>query len=173
MAGNLWKMTAIKNAGKLTKGMSVEILVTGTSGTISMTSFSQAIGSQGRRFLIALGVLCGVGFCHATGAEASCGDYVRLRGGHVRGEEAAHRVEPSHRRVSDHQSPQRGCQGPFCSQQSEPLEVPVAPVERPSDDWALHQPVATDRPSSAGEAVPDAPESACAGVRLSILRPPR
>ena len=37
MAGNLWKMTAIKNAGKLTKGMSVEILVTGTSAKHGVT----------------------------------------------------------------------------------------------------------------------------------------
>ena len=31
MTGTLWSVTAIKSAGKLTKGMSVEILVTGTS----------------------------------------------------------------------------------------------------------------------------------------------
>lgn len=30
MTGTLWSVTAIKSAGKLTKGMSVEILVTGT-----------------------------------------------------------------------------------------------------------------------------------------------
>ena len=43
MAGNLWKMTAIKNAGKLTKGMSVEILVTGTSAKPSVKQIIEAI----------------------------------------------------------------------------------------------------------------------------------
>ena len=31
MTGTLWSVTAIKSAGKLTKGMTVEILVTGTT----------------------------------------------------------------------------------------------------------------------------------------------
>ena len=43
MAGNLWKMTAIKNAGKLTKGVSVEILVTGTSAKPSVKQIIEAI----------------------------------------------------------------------------------------------------------------------------------
>lgn len=31
MSANLWKVTAVKNVGKLTKGMSVEIVVKGTT----------------------------------------------------------------------------------------------------------------------------------------------
>lgn len=41
MAGNLWKMTTIKNAGKLTKGMSVEILVPEHSKTGSVNKLSR------------------------------------------------------------------------------------------------------------------------------------
>ena len=43
MAGTLWSVTAIKNAGKLTKGMNVEILVTGTSARPNARQIIEAI----------------------------------------------------------------------------------------------------------------------------------
>ena len=43
MAGTLWSVTAIKSAGKLTKGMSVEILVTGTSASPNAKQIIEAI----------------------------------------------------------------------------------------------------------------------------------
>uniref|UniRef100_UPI00307943BD hypothetical protein n=1 Tax=Alistipes shahii TaxID=328814 RepID=UPI00307943BD len=46
MAGTLWSVTAIKNAGKLTKGMNVEILVTGTSARPNARQIIEAIEDQ-------------------------------------------------------------------------------------------------------------------------------
>ena len=43
MEGTLWSVTAIKNAGKLTKGMNVEILVTGTSARPNARQIIEAI----------------------------------------------------------------------------------------------------------------------------------
>ena len=43
MAGTLCSVTAIKNAGKLTKGMNVEILVTGTSARPNARQIIEAI----------------------------------------------------------------------------------------------------------------------------------
>lgn len=43
MTGTLWSVTAIKSAGKLTKGMSVEILVTGTSARPNAKQIIEAI----------------------------------------------------------------------------------------------------------------------------------
>ena len=45
MTGTLWSVTAIKSAGKLTKGMTVEILVTGTTARPSAKQIIEAIES--------------------------------------------------------------------------------------------------------------------------------
>lgn len=46
MAGTLWSITAIKNAGKLTKGMNVEILVTGTLARPNAKQIIEAIENK-------------------------------------------------------------------------------------------------------------------------------
>lgn len=43
---NLWKVTAVKNAGKLTKGMTVEIIVTGTSAHPNAKQIIEAIETK-------------------------------------------------------------------------------------------------------------------------------
>lgn len=43
MSGTLWSVTVIKNAGKLTKGMSVEVLVTGSTARPNAKQIIEAI----------------------------------------------------------------------------------------------------------------------------------
>ena len=46
MAGTLWSVTATKSAGKLTRGMTVEILVVGTTARPSAKQIIEAIESK-------------------------------------------------------------------------------------------------------------------------------
>ena len=46
MAGTLWSVTATKSAGKLTRGMTVEILVVGTMARPSAKQIIEAIESK-------------------------------------------------------------------------------------------------------------------------------
>lgn len=46
MAGTLWSVTATKSAGKLTRGMTVEILVVGTMARPSVKQIIEAIESK-------------------------------------------------------------------------------------------------------------------------------
>ena len=43
---NLWKVTVVKNAGKLTKGMTVEIIVTGTTAYPNVKQIIEAIEAK-------------------------------------------------------------------------------------------------------------------------------
>ena len=46
MAGTLWSVTATKSAGKLTRGMTVEILVVGTTARPSAKQIIEASESK-------------------------------------------------------------------------------------------------------------------------------
>jgi hypothetical protein len=108
-------------------------------------------------------------------AEAGCGDYVQIHGGHA---PMAHSMpdqptDGSSADRGDHNLPHRPCQGPGCSDGSVP---PLAPTPGPTvsiDRWAL----------AAGDTFPNAVSCSnvfagplqivADGFRLSILRPPR
>lgn len=123
-----------------------------------------------------------VGGWTAERAEATCGDYVRIRGQklHVQNspmvEDAVHGemdrgIHPASR---DTESPQRTpCRGPTCSNGSFPPAAPVPSEPVSTEHWACSLSYGLTVGDLTSSLLPTSDVEPSAGVGLSIIRPPR
>jgi hypothetical protein len=99
-------------------------------------------------------------------AEASCGDYVKIGGGHTA------RHGDADRPASETPAVPR-CHGPACSNNSMPPAAPVPKMELPIERWALSGAVEPAGSPFREPLLADAHDIPRDGCGLSILRPPR
>jgi hypothetical protein len=108
-------------------------------------------------------------------AEAGCGDYVSIHGGHVA---IAHSMpnQPVNGGAADgadHNKPHRPCQGPGCRDGSIPPQAPTPGTTYSIDRWALAPGDALPNPVSCSNELVEPRRVVTDGFHLSILRPPR
>ena len=121
---------------------------------------------KGRRVVAALVVLCTVVVISSSRADASCGDYVMIGGGH----------SASNHMSKDSPPPFRGapqCRGLHCSDHSVPPSVPSSRIDLTADEWAICGRVASVLLPTRPEFVIDYDRIPRPGFELGILRPPR
>lgn len=108
-------------------------------------------------------------------AEAGCGDYVLIGGGHLPMARAmpAQPTDGSSADKADHSPPHRPCQGPGCSDGSIPPQSPTPETTSSLDRWALTPNDTLPNPVPCSNLLAEPRHMVADGFRLSILRPPR
>jgi hypothetical protein len=130
--------------------------------------WSRLSGNAGVAILALLGGL----FLSPRIAEAACGDYLLIGGGHA---PMSHSMpdQPTDKSSSEHSVPHQPCHGPGCNGGSVPPQAPVPVPTESIERWALTPGYTLPNPASSSNLLEEPPHTVTDGFRLGIHRPPR